>query len=351
MNTPPPDIFQITGKTIDAKRIRVGIVGAGLMGKWHARAAEKAGGKIVAIADVDEKQASLLAAKYPAAQSFAGAAEMLDEKSLGVLHICVPTASHRKLAELAIASSVNVFIEKPLAPSAEETIFLYDLAAKNNVLICPAHQFVFQRGVEKAKKIMARVGQTIHLEASICSAGGTHSADENLDAIAEDILPHPLSLFQTFLGDCLPEKNWTVLRPQRGEIRACGYAREISLSIFISMSARPTVNSFQIVGTNGTIHLDLFHGFAVMETGKVSKARKILRPFDSAARNFSAATFNLLRRIARFETAYPGLQKLVCGFYQSLRENREPPISPEQAINVACVRDYLIRRAESNAGN
>lgn len=350
---------EITGKTITAKSaraknagdsvLRVGIVGAGLMGKWHTSAAEKAGGKIVGVADADKNQAAFLAAKYRTAESFDGAAKMLGEKSFDVLHVCTPTASHKKIAELAIESGVNLFIEKPLAPSVEETIFLYNLAAKNNIRICPAHQFAFQKGVEKAKKMMPHIGKKIHLQATVCSAGGGANAPaEILDSIAADILPHPLSLFQFFLNELLPEENWRAFRPQRGELRIDGQAREISLSIFISMNARPTTNSFKIIGTRGTIQLDLFHGFAVTQDGKVSKARKILHPFDSAVRNFSAAAFNLLQRSVRFETAYPGLQQLVREFYQSIRENRESPISPVQAINVARVRDYLMQCAETN---
>ncbi|MGI9036148.1 MAG: Gfo/Idh/MocA family protein [Pyrinomonadaceae bacterium] len=328
-----------------AKHLRVGIVGAGLMGKWHARAAKKAGGKIVAVTDTDEKRAKLLAAKYPAAQSFASAAEMLERQSINVLHICAPTNAHDEIAELAINAGVNLFIEKPLAGSAAETIYLYDLAAKNNVKICPAHQFAFQRSVEKAKENLPRIGRIIHLRATICSAGGAGFSAGKLDAIAADILPHPLSLLQTFTNNLLITENFNSLQPQRGELRITGKTNETSTEIFISLNARPTTNSFQIFGERGTIHLDLFHDFAVIETGKVSKLRKILHPFDSSARNFSAAFFNLMRRAARFETAYPGLQNLVNHFYQSIRENKESPVSAAQTINVAQIRDDIIYRA------
>ncbi|MGI8555824.1 MAG: Gfo/Idh/MocA family protein [Pyrinomonadaceae bacterium] len=336
---------EINNKFSGAEYIRVGIVGAGLMGKWHARAAKKAGGKIVAVTDIDEKRAKILAAKYPSAQSFASAAKLLEQQSIDVLHICAPTDSHFEIAEIAINAAVNIFIEKPLAKSAAETIYLYDLARKNNVKVCPAHQFAFQRSVEKAKENLPRIGRIIHLRATICSAGGAGFSAEKLDEIAADILPHPLSLLQIFTNNLLITENFDSLQPQRGELRITGQTNEISMEIFISLNARPTRNSFQIFGERGTIHLDLFHDFAFVETGKVSKLRKILHPFDLSARNFSAAFFNLLRRAARFETAYPGLQNLVDRFYQSIRENTEPPVSAAQTINVAQIRDDIIYRA------
>lgn len=339
------ETLKIGSKINTEKSIRVGIVGAGLMGKWHARAAKKAGGEIVAVADFDKEKAKLLAAKYPSARIFGNIAEMLNHQSIDALHICAPTETHLEIAEFAVKAGVNLFIEKPLAETARETIYLYDLAAKNSVKICPAHQFAFQQSVEKAKKMLPRIGEIIHLQAAICSAGGAKLSAENLNEIAADILPHPLSLLQTFLDEILLEKNFDACRPQNGELRISGQTDKTSLGIFVSLNARPTLNSFKIVGSSGTIYLDLFHDFAFIETGKVSKLRKILHPFDSSARNFSAAFFNLLRRAARFETAYPGLQNLINLFYAAIREKKETPVSPAQAINVAQIRDYLMRRA------
>jgi hypothetical protein len=174
------------------------------------------------------------------------------------------------------------------------------------VRICPVHQFAFQSSIEKAKKMMLHIGQIIHLQTTICSAGGIGLSDKHLDSIAVDILPHPLSLFHTFLHKNLAEENWNVFRPQPGELRIYSNYEKISLAIFVSMNARPTINSFQIVGTDGTIHLNLFHDFAVMEREKCQKREKILHPFDLSLRNFSAAAINLIRRSIRFETAYPG---------------------------------------------
>ncbi len=328
----------------DAK-IRAGIVGAGLMGLWHARAARKAGGEVVAIADIDQRNAARLVGNYPSAQDFGSLEEMIDRQSLDVLHVCTPLSSHQTIAEIAIEAGINLIVEKPLAQTAGETIRLYDLASNYDVRLCPVHQFAFQPGVEKAKQWMPAIGQVLHMRATICSAGGENSGDEQLDLIAANILPHPLSLFQVVLNNLLSDKNWEVSRPRDGELRIEGYEGETSLSIFVSMNARPTNNSLQIFGTKGTINIDLFHGFAVMEKGKVSKTRKILHPFDMAVRSFSAATMNLMRRAVRFEAAYPGLRQLVGSFYQSVRDGSGPAITPKQAINVAQVRDLLIFRA------
>jgi len=325
--------------------IRAGIVGAGLMGRWHARAVKKAGGKVVSVMDHNLNQANRLAAMYSNAQSFDNLEKMIDNTSLDVLHVCSPTSSHQKIAELAIKAGVNLLVEKPISLTEPETVSLYDLASSHGILICPVHQFVFQDGVRKAKEQLNCIGRPVHIQASICSAGGTGLSSNQLDRIAVDILPHPLSLMQTFLAENLPTEDWVVIKPCEGELRLLNCLRDISLSIFISMNSRPTTNSFQIAGTEGTIHLDLFHGYSVIESGKVSKARKVLHPFDLALRTISAATVNLGLRAIRRESAYPGLERLVNDFYTAIKEGKESPIKPDDAITVARIRDFVISSA------
>ncbi|MGI8495651.1 MAG: Gfo/Idh/MocA family protein [Pyrinomonadaceae bacterium] len=341
---PKDTVFDVKDKNTSKKVLRVGIVGAGLMGGWHAVAAKRSGGKIAAIADINQFHLRNLHAKYPQAQIFSDAARMIEQSPLDVLHICSPLASHYEIAGIAAEKKINVLIEKPLAPTADETLSLYDSAAKNNVRLCPVHQFVFQRSVAKAKKLLPQIGQILHLQATICSAGGDGRTQNNLGEISNEMLPHPLSLIQPFFKEPLIEKNFNVFSTDIGELRITGHAEEISLSILISLKARPTLNSFQLFGTSGTIYLDLFHDFAFIESGKVSRMRKVRHPFDFSVKMFFTAFHNLIGRSFRFETAYPGLQNLIGCFYQSVRENSEPPITSTQAINIARVRDFIINQ-------
>ncbi|MGH9949964.1 MAG: Gfo/Idh/MocA family protein, partial [Pyrinomonadaceae bacterium] len=179
--------------------IRAGIVGAGLMGRWHADAVKKAGGEVVGVADFDLTKAEALAGKYSNAPAFANVEEMLSEQKIDVLHVCSPTESHADVSEIAINAGVHLLVEKPVAETANATVKLYEMAAKNNTLLCPVHQFVFQNGVEKAKRRLQRIGQIVHVEANICSAGGIGFDGKHLNEIANNILPHPLSLIQKFI--------------------------------------------------------------------------------------------------------------------------------------------------------
>lgn len=330
--------------------IRTGIVGAGLMGRWHAETVKKIGGRVVAVADLDLLAARKLASRFPGALSFASIEQMLEQAKLDVLHICTPTESHVPLAETAIRAGLDLLVEKPLTPTAEETARLLELAEQYGVKLCPVYQFVFQDGALKAKAWLPQIGRIVHMKSTIHSAGGDHGPEERKDQIAADILPHPLSLIQEFSPVELIGQPWLAFRSAPGELHAFSQASDMSLSIEISMNARPTVCVFQVAGTKGTIHLDLFHGYAYLEPGWVSRNRKIVYPFESAARQFWAATANLRGRVMRWEPAYPGLRQLILSFYHSVASGMASPISSEDIMAIANTRDCLLTNLQSIGG-
>lgn len=316
------------------------------MGFWHARNVARVGGEVAAVCDVDLGAAHRLARRFRNARAGANLQAVLkDGDKIDILHICTPSPTHFELASAALTRGIHVLVEKPMTSDCAETERLYALANEHRALLCPVHQFPFQRGIRRALAKFDRIGQLQHFEATFCSAGGAGRRSEELDTIVTEILPHPLSLMQFFAPLSLHEEGWVVTRPAPGEFRATLAARSISFSILISMSNRPTATTLRLFGSRGTIHLDLFHGFCVIEPGRVSRWRKIIHPFDLATRIFLAAGSNLATRAWIGEFAYPGLRTLIERFYAAISTGSEPPIKREEGIEIASVRDRL-----SNAG-
>lgn len=322
-------------------KIRAAVAGAGLMGFWHAQSIARIGGQIAAVCDVDDEAARRLASRFKGARASTRLEDALERDKIDVLHICTPSSSHFELAAAALTRGIHVLVEKPMTSDCAETGRLYALATEHGVLLCPVHQFPFQRGVRRALAESDRSGQLRHCEATFCSAGGVGRSAGELDAIVAEILPHPLSLMQLFVPGSLREEGWVVSRPARGEFRAMLTARGVCFSILISMHSRPTASALRLLGTAGTIHIDLFHGFCVVEPGAVSRWRKILHPFDLSARTLVTAARNLATRAATAEPAYPGLRPLIESFYAAISAGTQSPIRREDAVEVAVVRDFL----------
>ena len=110
----------------------------------------------------------------------------------------------------------------------------------------------------------------------------------------------------------------------------------------MSMASRPTENSLRLRCDRGTWELDLFHGFAVLLPGDVSRRRKLAMPFERAARLIGSAASNITYRALRRETAYPGLRTLIGEFHAAVRQEREAPIPLQEIEEIASARDWIV---------
>ena len=317
---------------------RAAIVGAGLMGRWHGEAAARAGALVVAVVDRDATLARALAARFRGCQPLTDLDTALAVSD--AVHLCTPTPSHVPLARHVLLAGRHLIIEKPVAASAEETAALLTDSGARGLLLCPTHQFPFQRGMQWALRRLDSIGALRHIELAICSAGSAGRPDLD-DAIADEVLPHPLSLLQRILQSPVADLPWAVRRPLPGEIRATADTAGTSIGVIVSMGGRPAVNTAMLIGTRGTLEVDFFHGYAVRHGGAVSRMRKAMQPLARSAAVGVTASLNLMRRGFRAESAYPGLWELVDQFYQSVITGAPSPISPAETLDVARGVDRL----------
>lgn len=331
--------------------LRAAVVGAGLMGRWHADAVHRCGGRVAAVVDQDPSRARALAERLPsrpAVESDLGRA--LREHGIQVLHVCTPLETHEALVTQALESGVHVLVEKPLAGDAPAVERLHTLAASRGLLVCPVHQFLFQPGIERGQRALSSLGTIRQLDVVACSAGADGLSAQGREAVAIDILPHGLALAARLLGATLATASWQVGGGPPGELRATADAGETSVMLAVSMRARPTENSLVARCDLGTIRANLYHGYATIERGAASRVDKVGRPFVASALTLGAAVHNLTGRLARGESAYPGLRELVRRFHLTCAGQGSSPIAVEESIDVARARDTIVslrRRTEA----
>lgn len=318
------------------------IVGAGLVGRWHAHACRSAGGRVAAIVDVDDGAARKLAGPYRAV-----AARTIDElrgrSGIDVIHICTPAESHERDVMRALSLKRPLIVEKPVAQSESATERLLASARDAGTWIEPVHQLVFQDGVRHAQQWIQRCGMLRLLDYRLCSAGATAS-EAPADRIAADVLPHPLSLFEVLApGGVAAVQAWGVSHPSPGELNAVGVAGEAVCRIFVSMHGRPPCHELMLVADGGTLTADLFHGFAREDLRGTSRAHKAARPLAASGILLSKASSNLLRRALKREFAYPGLTALVAAVYRAASTTGAPrPIGDAHLLAVARSRDRIL---------
>jgi predicted dehydrogenase len=329
-------------------RVRAAVVGAGLMGRWHALELRRAGGALSAVVDSNPAAAAALARRH-STLAHEDLDQLLERDPPEVVHVCTPTRSHVDIARRALDAGAHVLVEKPLAPDSASTETLLDLARRVDRLLCPVHQYLFQPGVMRAQAAISRLGSLVQLEALACSAGGGTAQGPELDAVALEIAPHALAVMERLLPIGLTGVTWATERPKAGELRGHGRAGDVGVSLTISLHGRPPRNELRAICEAGTLELDFFHGYAWLERGPSSRTYKALRPFVTSARHAGAAAANLSRRAVRGEPAYPGLRGLIESFYSAAREGSAAPISPEETLAVAAARDQLASSSAHHA--
>jgi predicted dehydrogenase len=361
MQRRPPGISQNPRETnallLTESSLRVAVVGAGLMGRWHAYFAQRLGAEVTAVVDSAPGAAVFLARRTKKAAVFDEMGAMLEAVRPHVVHICTPLSSHLPLTLQVVEAGAHALVEKPLTLMAEQTQALLQKAREKGVHVCPVHQFGFQSGVARAAEALDGLGNVLHANFMICSAGGGAETGVALDAIVADILPHPLSILQTLWPrNPLRAHDWTAHSRRNGELYVLGSTGEIAVSIYVSMNARPTRCDLEISCSGGSIHLNFFHGYAVVQRGNPSRLDKVSQPFLFSGKTLAVAAANLAGRALRRETAYPGLSTLIGRFYAAARGAGDNPVSAQDTLAAAVVREHVIQQAmpgvllESSAG-
>lgn len=100
--------------------MRLGIVGAGAIARRHVEVlARRPGAVVAAVCDAQAEVAGAMAAAT-GATAYAEWEAMLDAESLDAVFVCTPPAVHLEPAVAAFERGVPVYLEKPLARSADD---------------------------------------------------------------------------------------------------------------------------------------------------------------------------------------------------------------------------------------
>lgn len=322
---------------------RAAIIGAGLMGQWHARYAARSGAKIAFVVDPQLDRARLLASTYPGATACATLAECLTAGDVEAAHVCAPAEQHFALCLQTLEGGLHTLVEKPAAASASETELLLAVAHTNKKRFGVNMQLPFQQGFFDLLQRRESLGEAVRVEFHAATAGG-----EGLDAAGRqrmlwEILPHPLSVFAALFGTQAWEADWRIERFDDQELELSAQNSGASWLIFLSLRERPRSLRLTFRGSKGRGDVDFYHGYLALHSGADTRADKIGRPFLEAGIDVAQAGGNLARRALRGEAAYPGLADLISRFYMSI--DKGPLLqTPEELMGIARMGDFVLSK-------
>jgi predicted dehydrogenase len=157
------------------RKINLGIIGAGWPGQMHAQALGTGKlGNIYACADLDEERRAAFAKGYAPEKSYADYHELLQDRHLDAVIICLPNFLHFPASLAAIEAGKHVLCEKPPTMNAAEMKVLREEAAKRKLIYCFSRQGRFSPAMRAARAAVeqGRLGQIYHAKATFVRSRG-----------------------------------------------------------------------------------------------------------------------------------------------------------------------------------
>lgn len=129
-----------------SNRLRVGVIGTGYLGKFHARIYnDMPDVDLVGIVDIDEAAAKAVASDCGNCPTYTDSKELLDK--VDAVSIVVPTEHHLQVSRPFLEKGIHMLLEKPVAPSYQESLEIIELAEKSGATLQIGHLERYNAGV------------------------------------------------------------------------------------------------------------------------------------------------------------------------------------------------------------
>lgn len=174
----------------------VALIGAGRMGRHHARTYAKnvPGAKLVGVVDANPAAAKAIAAEFGAA-AYGSVAELLAaHPNLFAATVATPTVFHADAALPLLRAGVGVLIEKPLAPTSAEAQMLAKAAGEHGATLQVGH---VERYNPAVRALLAQGLKPEYMEAVRTSPMTFRSLDVS---VIMDMGIHDLDILLAFAG-------------------------------------------------------------------------------------------------------------------------------------------------------
>ncbi|NLS07926.1 Gfo/Idh/MocA family oxidoreductase [Rhizobium sp. P32RR-XVIII] len=180
--------------------IGIAVVGYGYWGPNLVRnISETPRANLVCVCDLSSARLAAVQSRYPAVKTTDDFEEVLRDPRVEAIAIATPVSSHFKLAMKALMAGKHVFVEKPMAATAEEASRMVEEAARRRLILAVDHTFVHTGAVRKMCELVESGLGDMYYYDSVRVNLGLFQHDVS---VIWDLAVHDLSI----LDYVLPEK-------------------------------------------------------------------------------------------------------------------------------------------------
>jgi UDP-N-acetylglucosamine 3-dehydrogenase len=180
------------------KKIRVGVIGVGAMGKHHVRIYhEMRDVELVGVSDVNARTAAEIATDYDT-EAFINCEQLLN-KDLDAVSIAVPTSLHKEIVSKTTQYGAHMLIEKPIADSLGNADAIIDVAGRKNLKLMIGHIERFNPAILKLKELIdaGELGEILSIS---CRRVGPYAPRIRDVGIITDLAVHDIDTISYLYG-------------------------------------------------------------------------------------------------------------------------------------------------------
>lgn len=344
--------------------MRVAVVGCGMIAQEHLRSIKLCPqAQIVGIADPNPQVLQVTADKWGIAERFTDPATLIAQTKPDVVHIATPPDTHYALTRLALEAGCHVYVEKPVTLRSPEAPELVELAARKGKMLCIGYMHIFDRVMLEAQRLVREgaIGKLCGIESYYgfdlgTTPGGryftqayTHWAYKLPGGLFQNGLDHPLSVVMPFMSN--PTKIFAAAaevgvlpKGVPGELRIMLAQDDLVATVTLSEAASPRWHYLTLLGTGGTLKVDLQNKRLICYAHKHGIPHFVTRAWmniNEGLRVLGGTVGTFVDVIRKKFTPYEGMQRLVAEFYKAIETNGANPMPPEYGLSIMRIMDSV----------
>ncbi len=134
--------------------MKVGVIGAGGVARFHFEGYRAAGAEVVAVADVHEATLAAAQAQWNVPRGYADYQALINDPEVEAVSICLPNAFHHPATVAAARAGKHVLCEKPISLSLDLAQDMIDECRKAGVVLQIGHHLRSNAFAEQAKRMV-----------------------------------------------------------------------------------------------------------------------------------------------------------------------------------------------------
>jgi len=179
-------------------RLRAAVIGAGQIGRLHARVMNESDDvELVAIVDPDASAERV--AQVSGARWIRSLEELLESEQIDFGVVAVPTTKHVSVAKALVEAGVAVLVEKPIAADVASATELLETARRHDAVLAVGHVERFNPAVRELQRRLdeRELGRVFQVHARRLSPFPSRVRDAG---VALDLATHDLDIMSQLAG-------------------------------------------------------------------------------------------------------------------------------------------------------